>query len=44
MNKSLEAAFLAWCEDLRANEAQFMSEKIMSLGKKRVADAVMRCV
>ena len=30
--KSLEAAFKSWCEDLRADESQFLAEKILYLG------------
>ena len=30
--KSHEAAFNAWVEELRADQAQFMSEKVMHLG------------
>ena len=34
LNKSMEAAYLAWTEALKADEAQFMSEKILNLGKE----------
>lgn len=30
--KSLDAAFKSWCEDLRADESQFLAEKILYLG------------
>lgn len=30
LNKSLEAAFLSWQEDLRADQAQYMNDKIVS--------------
>ena len=29
--KSLDAAFKSWCEDLRADESQFLAEKILYL-------------
>ena len=31
--KSIQAAFKSWCEDLKADQAQFMSEKILLPGK-----------
>ena len=31
--KAAEASFLAWCEELKADQAQFMSEKILKLGR-----------
>lgn len=30
--KSIQAAFTSWCEDLKADETQFLSEKILWLG------------
>ena len=30
--KSIEAAFLAWAEDVKTDQAQFLSEKILNLG------------
>lgn len=30
LNKSLEAAFLSWQEDLRADQAQYMNDKMVS--------------
>lgn len=32
LDRSTEAAFVSWLEDLKADEALFMSDKIMSLG------------
>ena len=32
LSKAVEASFLAWLEELRADEAQFSAEKIMMLG------------
>ena len=31
LNKALEASFVAWIEELRADQAQFTSEKVLSL-------------
>ena len=31
LTKSLEAAFASWTEQLKADEAQFVADKIMSL-------------
>ena len=31
MNKAVEASFQAWVEELRADQAQFTSEKVMNL-------------
>ena len=30
--KSTEAAFVSWLEDLRADQAQYMSDRILNLG------------
>lgn len=30
--KSIQAAYSSWCEDLKADQAQFESEKILRLG------------
>ena len=32
MMKSMEAAFLAWCEDVKSDETQFTSDLILLLG------------
>ena len=32
LQKAAEASFLAWCEELKADQAQFLSEKILCLG------------
>ena len=32
LNRAMEAGFLAWVEELRADQAQFSSERILSLG------------
>ena len=32
LTKSLEAGFLAWKEELKADQVQFQSEKILTLG------------
>ena len=31
LNKSTEAAFLSWQEDVRADQAQYMSDRILNL-------------
>ena len=31
LQKAAEASFLAWCEELKADQAQFLSEKILCL-------------
>ena len=31
LRKSLEAAFAAWCEEVRADQAQYCADKVMTL-------------
>ena len=45
MVKASKAAFNSWCEDLKADQAQFMSEKLLCLGcelyRKRCSECCM---